>query len=76
MSIPDAEYIPFLLQGAGSSHDEAERNLAFFFDGPIPEVGDVVELVCYERTPGNVMMTWRVKKKERPDRQPDHAHLP
>lgn len=56
------EFVPFILQGIRTPEADAEKNLALFFDGLIPEVGDVVELVCYERTPGNVMLKWRVRK--------------
>ena len=35
-------------------------NIADFFEGACPEVGDAVEMVCYERSPNSVSMKWRV----------------
>jgi hypothetical protein len=58
----EASFIPLLFSAGFGSDAKMEQDLARFFDGPLPEVGDAVELVCYERTPGNVMMKWRVRK--------------
>lgn len=51
-----AEFIPFLLIATPSGA------LAQFFDGPVPVAGDRVELFCYDASPTEVKLKWRVVK--------------
>lgn len=60
--ITTESFIPFLLGGSTFELKNAEEAIAEFFEGPIPQVGDAIELVCYGRSFGNVMMKWRVRK--------------
>jgi len=47
---------PFMISGTDSIPLEQ------YFEGPIPQVGDAVELYCYATTPTSVSMKWRVRK--------------
>jgi hypothetical protein len=49
-------FTPFMLQGG------TPEMLQMHFDGLLPEIGDALELVCYERTETSVSMKWRVRK--------------
>jgi hypothetical protein len=62
MTPEEGTFVPFMLQGSNLGPKSAEEYLAQFFEGPLPKVGDVVELVCYERSPGSAVMKWRVRK--------------
>lgn len=53
-------YIPF------SFDSPTEEGMQLMFDGPIPSIGDKIELVCYDAKRGpdgwNVSCKWKVRK--------------
>lgn len=52
------EFIPFMISGT------TPEQLANCFDGPVPVIGDRVELVCYGMVGNSRMFKWRVIKEE------------
>ena len=52
------EFIPFMISGT------TPEQLATCFDGPVPVIGDRVELVCYGMVGNSRMFKWRVIKEE------------
>ena len=52
------EFVPFMLAM------NTPEQLAACFDGPVANIGDVVELVCYGMVGNSRMFKWRVVQKE------------
>jgi len=54
VKIEESKFIPIKLEA------QSQNELAKFFDGPIPEIGDKVEMFCYSKGETNVCLKWRV----------------
>lgn len=52
--VPEGEYIPCMMTAY------PPHTLGLMFDGPLPKVGDAVEMVCYKATDTALCFKWRV----------------
>ena len=52
-SLTDVTFTPFQMNG----------DIHLFFDGPLPNPGDAVEMVCYEASDRELKFRWRVVQR-------------
>jgi len=50
-------YIPFMFSAT------TPEDMQLHFDGPLPKVGDAIELVCYQVSETDICCKWRVAQK-------------